>query len=114
MNTAEARKSKSITTRVSDDDLETLVDLSESTNKTKSDTIVRAYKFWRNTIDISKLGKDEEEEWGKVRKANKVHARMSEDVFNSLDETSKTTGLSVGQIIRRSIREYEHSLKGRY
>ena len=110
----EAKKSKSITTRVSDDDLETLVDLSESTNKTKSDTIVRAYKFWRNTVDISNLNEDAEEIWGKTRKQNRVHARMGDDVFDSLNEVSRTTGLSIGQIIRRAIREYERSLNGRY
>lgn len=114
MNDNEGRKSKSITTRVSDEDLETLVMMSDSTNKTKSDTIIRAYKFWRSTVDISKLGKDDEEEWGKVRKTNKIHARMTDDVFESMDSTSKKTGLSIGQIIRRSIREYNHSLKGRY
>lgn len=107
-------KPKSITTRVSDDDLEMLNDLSESTNKTKSDTIIRAYKFWRSTVDISKLGKDDEEEWGKVRKNNRIRARMDEDVYNSMDSTSRETGLSIGQIIRRSIREYESSLKTRY
>lgn len=107
-------KPKSITTRVSDDDLEMLNDLSESTNKTKSDTIIRAYKFWRNTVDISKLEADEEEEWGKVRKNNKVHARMSDADFESINSTSVATGLSVGQIVRRAIREYERSLRTRY
>lgn len=114
MNDTKKYKSKSITARISDDELESLNALSEYTNKTVSDTILRAFKFWMNVADISSIEEVDEEKWGKIRKNNRIHARMTESDLDLLNNCSRKTGLSVGQILRRSIREYQNSLKGHY
>lgn len=110
----ETKKSKSITARISDDDLETLNDLSDFTNKTRSDTILRAFKFWTNVADLSRVEEVDEEKWGKVRKNHRIHARMSENDLDLLNKCSQKTGLSIGQILRRALRAYNNSLKGHY
>lgn len=114
MNKKDERKSGSISARISDDDLETLNDLSEYTNKSRTDVVMRAFKFWVNVNDLSKIEETDEEKWGKVRKGNRIHVRALEEDMSQLTKCSEVTGLSVGQIIRRAIREYHNSLKGRY
>ena len=113
-NEIEIRRSKLLTARMSDDDLKTLDDLSEHTDRTRSDTIIRAFKFWLNVADASSIGEVDEEKWGKIRKNNRIHARITDSDMELLNEYSEKTGLSVGQILRRSVREYHKSLKNRY
>ena len=113
-NETETRKSKLITARMSDDDLETLDDISDYTNRTRSDTLVRAFKFWLNVADMSAIEEVDEEKWGKVRKNNRIHARVVNSDMELLNDYSEKTGLSVGQILRRSVREYHKSLKNHY
>ena len=114
MDTYNTNKTKLITARITDDDLETLNDLSEYTNKTRSDTILRAFKFWMNVSDMSAIAEVDEEKWGKIRKNNRIHARITESDLVLLNNCSQKTGLSVGQILRRSIRDYKNSLKSHY
>ena len=114
MDELKTRKSKLLTARMSDSDLETLDDLSDYTNRTRSDTIIRAFKFWLNVADMAAIEEVDEERWGKVRKNHRVHARIVDSDMDLLNECSEKTGLSVGQILRRALREYNNSLKGRY
>lgn len=113
-NEIDTRKSKLITARMSDDDIESLDDLSEYTNRTRSDTLVRAFKFWLNVADLTTIAEVDEEKWGKVRKNNRIHARVVDSDMELLNDCSEKTGLSVGQILRRSVREYHKSLKSHY
>lgn len=114
MNEIQDRKNNLLTVRISDDDLETLNDLIENTSKSKSDTITRALKFWTNLHKIMGVEEDENEEWGKVRKKHKVHVRVTDSDLEALNDSSERTGLSIGQIVRRAIREYHNSSKERY
>lgn len=103
-------KSNAITARISANDLEILDDLSEYTNKSKSDTITRAVKFWRNVAGGGASTDDEAEIWGKVPKNIKVHLRANDSDMALFDKCREETGLSISQIIRKSIREYHNSI----
>ena len=104
------RKRNPITARISDDDLALLEDLSDYTNKNKSDTITRAVKFWRNVADCSKIEDDGTEKWGAVAKNVRVNLRVTDSDKQLFDECGEETGLSVSQIVRKAIREYHNSI----
>ena len=113
-NEKRERKSSAITARLSDDDIIILNELSESTNKTVSDTILRAVKFLVNAVDISKIEEDESEQWGKVRKNNRVHLRLTDSDMELFDTYSSKYGKSIPKLIRIAIREYFRTLKGSF
>lgn len=104
------RKNNPITARISSDDLALLEDLSDYTNKNKSDTITRAVKFWRNVADVSKIEDDVIEKWGAVTKNVRVNFRITDSDKQLIDECGEETGLSVSQIVRKAIREYHNSI----
>lgn len=106
------RKKNAITARITEDDLGFLDDLSDYTNKNKSDTITRAVKFWRNVADMTKIGGDEHEKWGEVGKNVRVNLRVTDSDKHLFDECSAETGLSTSQIIRKALREYHNSMIG--
>ena len=105
------RKNKLLTARLSDEDIELLSELSERTNRTKSDTIIRACKFWLNARRGADDNEDESEIWGKVSKNNRVHLRVRDADMAMLNDGCNRLGLPISQVIRRSIREYFRSLK---
>lgn len=104
------RKCNPITARISEADLEILEDLSDYTNKNKSDTITRAVKFWKNVADPSTIGTDDSEKWGKTPKNIRVNLRVTDSDMHLFEECGEATGLSVSQIVRKAIREYHNSL----
>jgi uncharacterized protein (DUF1778 family) len=104
------RKSNAITARITDDDLGILDDLSDYTNKNKSDTITRAVKFWRNVVDTTKITAEDTEKWGEVTKNVRVNLRVTDSDKHLFDECSAETGLSTSQIIRKALREYHNSI----
>lgn len=105
------RKSNAITARISEEDLEILEDLSDYTNKNKSDTVTRAVKFWRNIADISEVqGDDCTEKWGEVPKNIRVNLRATDADMKLFNKCRVETGLSTSQIIRKAIREYHKSI----
>lgn len=112
MSEKNERKINPITARLSKNDMAILDDLSEYTNKNKSDTITRAVKFWRNVVDISTVENDETEQWGKVPKNVRVNLRATDSDMDLFNECSEKTGLSVSQIIRKAIREYHNTIVG--
>lgn len=104
------RKNNPITARISSDDLSLLEDLSDYTNKNKSDTITRAVKFWRNVADGSRIKDDGSEKWGAVTKNVRVNLRVTDSDKQLFEECGKETGLSISQIVRKAIREYHNSI----
>ena len=110
MNKTKERKNNPITARISEDDLAILDDLSDYTNKSKSDTITRAVKFWRNVADVSETEDDGIEKWGAVSKNIRVNLRVTDSDMRLFDECSEQTGLSVSKIIRKALREYNNSI----
>lgn len=110
MDIKKERKSHPITARISEDDLMILDDLSDYTNKSKSDTITRAVKFWRNVADISESGDDGLEKWGEVPKNVRVNLRVTDSDMRLFDECIEQTELSVSKIIRKALREYNNSI----
>lgn len=104
------RKSNLITVRLSDNDMETVSSLSERTNRSTSDTILRACKFGMNIGDIFK--DDENEQWGKSRKHQQIHMRITDSDKELFDKYSQKLGKPISQIVRASIRAYGRSLNG--
>ena len=111
MNKNRERKSNLITIRLSDVDMETVEYLSDRTNKSKSDTILRACKFGLYAGDIFN-NESENEQWGKVRKQKLIHLRMTDSDKNLFETHGRELGKTISQIVRASIRAYNRSLEG--
>lgn len=105
------RKSNLITVRLSDNDMDTVNYLSERTNRSVSDTILRACKFGINVGDIFDES-DSDEQWGKSRKQQQIHLRITNTDKNMFDNYKRDVGKSMSQIVRASIRAYNNSLNG--
>lgn len=105
------RKSNLITVRLTDNDMDTVNYLSERTNRSVSDTILRACKFGINVGDIFDE-RDENDQWGKSRKQQQIHLRITDTDKNMFDSYKRDAGKSMSQIVRASIRAYNNSLNG--
>lgn len=110
-NIKKERKSTLVTVRVTDEELNTLEYLSEALGRTKSDAIVRAWKFFVNSngrVDNKDTLRD------RVRKKHQVHLRISESDMHELNNHGEKIGATTSQIIRRSIMEFERFMRNRY
>lgn len=113
MSDNKERKSNIVTVRVSETDMEIIDYLSDHTNRSKSDTILRACKFGMYAGDIySKV--NETEKWGKDKKQKQLHLRLTDPDKKLFDTHSQEVGKSMSQIVRASIRAYKDSLKDCY
>jgi predicted DNA-binding protein len=104
------RKNNLVTVRLSSDDMEVINDLSERTNRSVSDTILRACKFGLNVGDIFN-DTDNNEQWGNLGR-QQVHLRMTDSDKNMFDSRSRELGKSMSQFVRASIRAYCNSMRG--
>ena len=104
------RKRNLITVRLSDSDMETVNYMSERTNRSTSDTVLRACKFGFNVKDIFDE-EDENEKWGVSRK-QQIHLRITDSDKKLFDNYSAEVGKPISQIVRASIRAYSRSLGG--
>lgn len=102
------RKSNLVTVRLSSNDMEVVNDLSERTNRSVSDTILRACKFGLSVGDIFNNA-DNSEQWGNLGR-QQVHLRMSDTDKNTFDNRSRELGKSMSQFVRASIRAYYTSM----
>lgn len=107
------RKNNLITVRLSSDDMSVVTDLSERTNRTVSDTILRACKFGLNVGGIFD-DTNENEQWGKAGKKQQVHLRISDSDKDTFDKRTCELGKSMSQFVRASIRAYHKSMNNYY
>ena len=103
------RKTNPITIRLTDDEKNALDGLSERMDKSRSDVLLRACKFFMIAGDgntggyIGGSSKDSDQE-GDGRKTHRVNLRMPESDMDSLRRVSTSSGDSVSQLIRKAIR----------
>lgn len=104
MEEKKERKSNLVTVRLSGDDMNAVNDLSERTNRSVSDTILRACKFGLNVGDIFSDASDTEQ-WGNVGR-QQIHLRLTDSDKNQFDIRSRELDKSMSQFVRASIRAY--------
>jgi hypothetical protein len=103
------RKNNLITIRMDDKDKETLEYLSEHMNRSITDTIMRACKFFSS----SGCGMDNDENSSeRARKNNYVHMRVSDSDKDFLDVRCCETKDSMSKYVRKSLKAYYDSVKG--
>ena len=105
----EERKKNLVTIRMNDEDKETLDYLSERMDRSMTDTIMRACKFFSSSGYGVQDGVDIRE--GK-RKNRYVHMRVTDSDKTFLDDQCRENGENVSQLVRKSIKAYYNSLKG--
>ena len=105
----EERKNNLVTIRMNDEDKETLEYLSERMDRSKTDTIMRACKFF-SSAGCGDVGDGEVRE--KKRKNNYVHMRVTDSDKYFLDERCRNSNENVSQFVRKSLKAYYNSLKG--
>ena len=110
MGEKKARKSSMITARLSDDDMETLYYLSERIDKPVSDTALRAFKCWMNVGDVHDNSDDDLEQWGKVRKNNRIHIRVTDSEMETINAHTERVGVPISQAVRRAIRAFGRAI----
>lgn len=105
----EERKKNLVTIRMDEHDKETLEYLSEHLDRSKTDTIIRACKFFSGaeySVDESS-GVSE-----KGRKSHYVHMRLTDSDKIFLDQKCHEENKSVSKFVRESIKAYYKSMKG--
>lgn len=110
-NNKKERKSILVTVRVTDKEMQTAEQLSDALGRTKSDAIMRAWKFFVNSNGNVA---DEDDVKERVRKNHQVHLRMSGSDMNDLANHGEKIGATTSQIIRKSIVEFERFMRNRY
>lgn len=104
------RKKNLITVRMDDVEKETLEYLSDHMDRSRSDTIIRACKFF------SSVGGDRAEDSGitreKVRRGNYVHVRVTDSDMEILNNGSREVNRSVSEYVRGAIKAYYGSITG--
>ena len=107
------RKNNLVTVRISEDDMNTVSYLSESTNRSTSDTILRACKFGLHAGDIFENA-GETEQWGNIGNQKQIHLRITDSDKRLFDDRSREFGKSMSQFVRASIRAYCASMNDYY
>lgn len=103
------RKSNLITIRLDDSDKETLDYLSERMDRSMTDTIMRACKFFSGSgCGVSMRDNLKE----KTRKNNYVHMRVTDSDKNFLDNCCHESNESISKYVRKSIKAYYESTNG--
>lgn len=105
----EERKKNLVTIRMDERDRETLEYLSDRMDRSKTDTIMRACKFFSST---GYKGSNEDIGHEKARKSHYVHMRVTDSDKIFLDEQCRETHKTVSQFVRKSIKAYYKSMKG--
>lgn len=104
------RKKNLITVRMDDDEKETLEYLSDRMDRSKSDTIIRACKFF------SSIGGDRTEGAGyareRVRRGNYIHVRVTDSDMEVLNNGSREVNGSISEYVRGAIKAYYGSITG--
>lgn len=103
----EERRKNLVTIRMDDHDRETLEYLSDRMNRTKTETIMRACKFFSG-VEIDKFGGDDIREKG--RKSHYIHMRVTDSDKIFLDERCREGNESVSKFVRKSIKAYYRSI----
>ncbi len=103
------RKRNLATVRITSEEMETLDYLSDCMDKSKSDTLLRACKFFLNTDRAHKADTYSDTKRGEVRKKQLIHFRMTDEDMDSLSTLGEKVGATVSQIIRKAIKEYGKS-----
>lgn len=103
------RKNNLITIRMDDRDKETLEYLSERMNRSMTDTIMRACKFFSSSGCGVGNGENLSE---RTRKNNYIHMRVSDSDKDFLDVRCRETKDSMSKYVRKSLKAYYDSTKG--
>lgn len=103
------RKNNLVTIRMNDRDRETLEYLSERMDRSKTDTIMRACKFFSSS---GYKGFNEDISQEKARKSHYVHMRVTDSDKIFLDEQCRESHKTVSQFVRKSLKAYYKSMKG--
>lgn len=110
MGETRERKSNLVTVRMDDAEKETLEYLSDRMDRSRSDTIIRACKFF------SSVGGDHVEDSGitreRVRRGNYIHVRVTDSDMEILNNGSRETNRSVSDYVRGAIKAYYGSITG--
>ena len=105
MRNEKIRKDTLITVRMNREDLDALEYASARSGKTRSDTLVRACKFFVGSGMCSDTCEDDRG-LGEDRKNHKVHVRMARADVDILSEMAAERGISVSRIVRDAFKAY--------
>lgn len=104
------KKGNLLTIRITEDEMGALDRMCDSMNKTKSDVITRACKFFLNTGEVI----TEDEKKDKTRKSCQVHLRLSDSDAQVVYGRGAEIDATVSQIIRKSIKTFERFNRNDY
>ena len=107
MGNEKIRKDTLVTVRMNREDLDALEYASARSGKTRSDTLVRACKFFVGSGMCSDNREDDNDRGlGEDRKNHKVHVRMARADVDILSEAAAERGVSVSKIVRDAFKAY--------
>lgn len=104
------RKGTLLTIRVTDEEAQSLDYLSDCLGKTKSEAIMRACMFFLSLNH----GISDDEKKGKERKTKQIHLRVTDADMDKLTNKSDEINATISQIVRKSIKEFDRSVRNHY
>ena len=104
------RKTNLLTIRITDDEKDSLDYLCDYLGRSKSDAMLRACKFFVNTDEVI----TESEKKDRTRKTSQVHLRISDSDAKEVYGRGEELGATTSQLVRKSIRYFEHYIKDRF
>jgi uncharacterized protein (DUF1778 family) len=109
------RKRNLLTVRLTDEDANTLEYLEEHLGSSRTDTLIRACRFFLNVGD-SYIDGEEKDKYGrgKERKNRQIHVRVTDSDMALIDARREQFGESVSQIFRKAIKTYDNFKKSYY
>ena len=107
------RKNNLITVRIADEDMATVEYLSDCTNQSKSEVIIRACKYYLNMREAS-IGEIHNRGFERVHKRSQVHLRVTDSDMELLNKRGRENGLSLAELVRAGIREYDRFQRKHY
>lgn len=108
MGGEKARKDTLLTVRMTREEYDALDYLSDRFEKSRSDVLARACKYFVGSSDGVYLS---DEARGEVIKTHKINARITREDANSLYDMAEKYGSNVSNVVRNAIKDYYRHVK---